>query len=235
MDFSKEYDLTPSPLYAYALCFTPPETLTLPTGIQGELAVITAGDLSAIAEFDVPIETLQADDRQLMAAVLHHDQVICQLFSQISLLPLRFGTCFTDPAAAASHLIAKGDTYRQRLQQLQNHGEYLLKATPMPITLPETDPDLKGRAYFLAKKQRLQDQTAAQVAQQQQLQTLWQQLEQHFRQTQAGTPQDSTERFYLLAHSDQATTLEAHLATWQVQAPQWQLTLDGPLPPYHFV
>ncbi|NJO10312.1 MAG: gas vesicle protein [Leptolyngbyaceae cyanobacterium SL_1_1] len=161
------------PLYAYALCRSLQQPVQLPAGIAGALAVIDNGTLSALVEPDTFYEAIAADDTQLMAAVVIHDRVLCQVFESIALLPLRFGTRFASQAALLAHLETYGDRYLQQLQALEGKAEYLLKLMPAAIDLPEITPGLKGRDYFLAKKQRLQTQTNAQQQQQEELAQLW--------------------------------------------------------------
>ena len=83
-------------IYVYALCPTPGESLSLPQGIAQPVQLLVAEGLGAIAEPEVDVAQVREDDAQLMEAVLAHDRVLGQLFAQMPLLPLRFGTQFKD-------------------------------------------------------------------------------------------------------------------------------------------
>ncbi|HEY9889939.1 MAG TPA: GvpL/GvpF family gas vesicle protein [Candidatus Obscuribacterales bacterium] len=221
-------------LYVYAFCPPLPTPSALPTGITGAaVQVVTVDTLGAIAESGVDVAQLKADDDQLMQAVLTHDRVLNDLFAQVPLLPLRFGTQFNDEEALSTFLHQHSATYQARLTALCDRAEYLLKLTPQPLPLPDLDPNLKGRDYFLAKKERLQAQTAAVTQQSAEFEAFLAQLEAHQTPFVLSTPQDTEERLYLLLSRDAAATQTA-VAQWQQQLPTWQLGCSEPLPPYHF-
>jgi len=221
-------------IYVYALCPPLPETLPLPAGIaHASVQLVTAGELSAIAEFDLDVSHLKDDDQQLMQAVLVHDHVLTQMFAATVLLPLRFGTQLTDEAALVAYLQEHQVTYQSRLAALANKAEYLVKLTPNPIELPPLDESLKGRDYFLAKKQRLQAQTQAQTQQNDELQRLSDHLQDRDMPFVQSAPQAEEERLHVLAHRDRAIA-QAQIAEWQALIPSWQITCSEPLPPYHF-
>ncbi|WP_160299492.1 GvpL/GvpF family gas vesicle protein [Leptolyngbya iicbica] len=221
-------------IYLYALCPNSTETNNLPEGIgTAQVEVLTVGTLGAVIERDVDIAQIQKDDAQLMAAVLAHDRILSHLFTYSPLLPLRFGTQFSNSEAVTTFLKTQGETYRQKLSHLQDRAEYLVKLIPQPLDLPAIASDLKGREYFLAKKQRLQDHTAALNQQADELQTFLTDLATQDIPLVRSAPQDHEERLHVLLSRDTDTT-EQVIMTWQEQLPNWQVVCSEPLPPYHF-
>ena len=221
-------------IYLYALCPSLVGFSDFPEGIgTAPIEVITVGPLGAVIERDVDIAQIQADDTQLMTAVLAHDRVLGHLFTQTPLLPLRFGTQFKDIDSVKTVLSTQGETYRQKLDYLQDKAEYLVKLLPQPLELPAIADDLKGRDYFLAKKQRLQDHSTALNEQTEDLQNFLSSLQAANIPLVQSAPQDNEERLHVLLSRDVGRTQQL-MASWQVQLPTWQLICSEPLPPYHF-
>lgn len=221
-------------IYLYALC---PSTTVFPDppfGIgDSQVEVLAIEPLGAVIERNVDVAQLKEDDQKLMAAVLAHDRVLGHFFAQTPLLPLRFGTQFQDIDSVSAFLAEQGDTYRQKLDHLQGKAEYLVKLTPQAIELPAIADDLKGRDYFLAKKQRLQDQTATLNQQQTDFQQFLSALDAAGIPFVQSAPHDTEERLHVLLSRDVDVT-EQFMLTWQQQLPTWQLVCSEPLPPYHF-
>ncbi|MFE4108022.1 GvpL/GvpF family gas vesicle protein [Almyronema epifaneia] len=225
----------PQPLYAYALCRLPQQPLALPTGIAGPLTLIDNGTLAAIVEPDTFWATIAAQDALLMEAVLIHDRILCQIFESFPLLPLRFGTRFESVTGLQAHLATYGDRYWQQLAVLADKAEYALKFSPQAIALPEIAAELKGRAYFLAKKQRLQTQADAQQQQQQELNQMLATLQQLAEKLHQEAPREGVERIFLLLKRSQQDALQQQVITWQQQTLHWEISLSQALPPYHFL
>jgi hypothetical protein len=227
-------------MYTYAFLPNPAVPLDLPVGIVSSLKLISEGKVAALVEPELVVEPLQQDEERLIQAVLCHDRVIRQVFEQTAVLPLRFGTCFVSHQGLQEHLQAHALEYSQKLTDLQGKAEYTLKLSPLELTEPLLSSDLsdlKGKDYFLAKKQRYQ--TLAE--QQQQQQSEFQQIvgaiaasypDRVFGESKA---KDGVERVYLLCDRQEEPALHQHLKDWQVQCRHWQLELGTALPPYHFV
>lgn len=221
-------------IYVYALCPSPPAPLSLPEGIaHAEVDLVVVGQLGAIAEPNVDIAQVKENDAKLMDAVLAHDRVLGQLFDQIPLLPLRFGTHFKDEAALETFLESHEETYCERLDSLQDKAEYLLKLSRRSLYMPEIDSQLKGREYFLEKKRRLQTHSEALTQQENELQAFLAVLEAADIPFVQSTPQEGEERLHILLERD-ADRTQALMTEWQQQLPTWQLICSEPLPPYHF-
>jgi len=221
-------------IYVYALCPSPATPLSLPEGIaHSEVELVVVGQLGAIAEAEIDIAQVKEDDAKLMDAVLAHDRVLGHLFSQMPLLPLRFGTQFKDEASLETFLENHETTYRERLNTLQNKAEYLLKLSPKPVEMPEIDSRLKGRDYFLEKKRRIQAHAAAVQQQEAELQNFLDALEQAGIPFVESAPQEGEERLHILLNRNMDST-EALMTDWQQLLPNWHLVGSEPLPPYHF-
>jgi hypothetical protein len=229
-------------MYTYAFFQTPTSPLKLPQGIRGSLQIINFQGLSALVEPDLKAEDLPDTDEKLMQAVLIHDQIICTVFQQITLLPLRFGICFSSATAIFEHLALHQQNYLQKLQQFQGKAEYCLQAVslePTPNTPTQTNPidspPQRGREYFLAKKQLHQRQLEHQQQQTQEWQQLVDTISQTHPEIRLADSQPSRERIYILIHQTKELKLQEQLNQWQSQSHHWQLTLGDAIPPYHFL
>jgi len=222
-------------LHIYALLKTPAEPLELPNGIAGQVQLFTCDRISAIIEPEISVASLEEDSDQLMQAVLAHDRVICQVFQQISVLPLRFGTYFASTASLETHLQSQNQQYLEKLEQLEGKGEYSIKFIPL---LPTDDPlpnETGGRQYFLAKKQRYQ-----QIQEFQDIQRVeWENAvefasKNHHSVIVEPTPEGEGKIYLLLNLQDQTIILELY-HTFQRNCTHWQVQLGESLPPYHFL
>ncbi|MCY7282944.1 MAG: GvpL/GvpF family gas vesicle protein [Cyanobacteria bacterium CAN_BIN43] len=219
-------------MYTYAFLTTiPPQ---LPEGIFGSLQIITANGLAALVEPELAAEALQNTDQQLVQAVLSHDRVIRELFEQTTVLPLRFGTCFASRQGLLEHLEANGAEYLTKLKELQGKAEYALKLTPIAFPEAAIGAEVKGKDYFLAKKQIYQAQAAWQSEQQAELEALFEAIAPQHSWIR-GEADQGVERIYLLGDRQSETALLETFKTWQLHAAHWELMLGEPLPPYHFV
>ncbi|MDF0556250.1 GvpL/GvpF family gas vesicle protein [Kamptonema sp. UHCC 0994] len=222
-------------LHTYALLKTPAEPLDLPSGIAGEVEIFSSDRLSAIVEPEVSVASFEDDSDRLMQAVLAHDRVICQVFRQTSVLPLRFGTYFASTATLQTYLKSHSQQYLEKLEQLDGKGEYSLKFIPL---LPPEEPlasETGGRQYFLAKKQRyqqIQNFNDAQAAE-------WQKAcviaTENYQSAIVEPTADREGQIYLLANRQDESLLLERYQSLQETCPHWELKLGEALPPYHFL
>ena len=222
-------------VYVYGLCQRQQAPNTLPLGLAQETQLISVDDIAVVVEYGIDLETLQADDQRLLNAVLSHDRVVCDLFQQGTVLPIRFGTQLASTEKLKEYIGNEYQTYLDKLQALDQKCEYQIKLQPEAITLPSSPDDLKGRAYFLAKKQRLKDQTVAQEQQHHELMSLFERIHQIFPNAVEATNEDGTAKVYILLDNDATSTLKHQAEQWQAEATYWNLSLSEALPPYHFV
>jgi Gas vesicle synthesis protein GvpL/GvpF len=222
-------------MYTYAFFKTSATSLNVLPGIEGEVQVVNRGELSALVEPDLDLNAVQKDDNQLVQAVLTHDRMICELFWQTTILPLRFGTFFVSLESLLEHLDSHQLSYLAKLSQLEGKAEYRLKITPLELLEEPLPSDLKGKQYFLAKKQQYETQQALQNQQNAELQNLMAAIAQFYPDRSLTEAKAGVEKLYLLADRQQEATLYDRLQDWQNQCSQWELMLGEALPPYHFV
>jgi hypothetical protein len=183
-------------LYTYAFLPTPGASLCQfiqqTPGIQRPLQVFSppGGRIAAAIEPLPDPAALQASDEVLLRSALRHDEVLCRLFAQTPLLPLRFGTCFLSAEKLGAHLLTQQAEYEQALAALGKRAEYCLKGRVHTPLLGDPPPAPSGTAYLLARKQAYLQQRQAQEQQQQELAVL-QQLWPPNWPVQRGDPQSS--------------------------------------------
>lgn len=222
-------------MYTYAFFTDPDQVSGLPMGIAGPLATVVNHEVAALVEPDLAFEQYEENDERLMQAVLAHDRVIRELFRQVTLLPLRFGTRFKSQDALMMHLRQHEAEYLAKLHHLAGRAEYTLKFLPVDLPSPTVPTDTKGKDYFLAKKRLYQQQQNQQQQQEQELEQLRGAIAQTYPNRVEGSSQDAIERTYLLLPRQAEAALLAHVQTWQQDYPQWAIELSEALPPYHFV
>ena len=217
-------------MHVYALLHRSAIALPLPEGVDAPLDGVVWEDVAAIVEPQLTLEALQADDVRLLQAVLAHDRVIRELFAQTTVLPLRFTSFPTEPDLLAD-LQANQHTYLATLERLQDKAEYVVKGLPREYVPPTLDATLKGRDYFLAKKQQYQSQTEYQIAQTQEWDVIRTAIAQHF----AIVELPDTQQLCLLGDRHGQSQLQSEVQTLQSHLRTWDLQLGEPLPPFHFV
>lgn len=227
-------------MYTYAFLKPPQTPITLPPGIQHPTQIIQGDHLCALVEPELSPGTL--DDKsedQLMQAVLNHDRVLCEVFRQTDLLPLRFGTCFISLTALLEHLQQHQESYSKKLETLAGKAEFTLKCIPLEVssTAPPavSETPLKGRDYFLAKKRLYEQQSQQQQGQESQWEELSQTLTEFTSEIVWAEPQGNHKKVYVLIPRIQESELIEKWQVWQSEYSQWQLSLSEGLPPYHFV
>lgn len=198
--------------------------------------MIQKGAIAAVVEPELPKEDLEANDQKLLQAVVHHDWVICELFRQGPVLPLRFGTYFPGEAALHSHLEASEAQYQQRLTALAEKVEVTLKLTAIPFSPEHRSPSSqKGKAYLQAKKQQYREQSNYQHQQKVALENFQHAIAQTCPQLIHDDPKDGKERFYVLIDRATLPQFLEQMEQWQQEFLRWTLEVSEPLPPYHFL
>lgn len=224
-----------SNLYTYAFLLTPATVLELPVGIGDRVILISHGGVSALVEPEVSLDSLQKDDDLLIQAVLAHDRVMCELFRQTPILPLRFGTSFVSKESLLTHLESHAEKYLEKLRQLQGKAEYILKFIPRTLDEPVITHSSGGRQYFLAKKQRYQTQQDFQNAQTSEWERVLDLITQIYKSAIIVQSQSEEVQIYLLVNRQDEPLLAEQFSAWQKVCSRWQLQLGEALPPYHFI
>lgn len=209
-------------------------------GIYESVVLLEAGALSAVVEPNLQRENLSTDnEEELMRAVLIHDRIVCQIFEETTVLPVRFGTCFDSEAKLREHLTTQGDRYFRQLEKLTGRAEYLLEAIPQPFNQEKPSSDTtgdpaKGRDYFLQKKRLHQQRLNFQQQQEQQWQEFIDAIASKYPIVQGKATEDA-ERIYLLTPRSQEVALVEWVAQQQQKIDLWEFTLGNALPAYHFL
>jgi hypothetical protein len=232
-------------IYAIAILDNVPHTK--PQGMMGGLIEYIQVDKLVVAGIrNLDLETLKNQGEEvLITAVIAHDRLICELFNQNFLLPLRFGTVFKSQSLLEVYLESNHAQLSTKLNQLKGYSEYLLTLTLLETpSAPDLSSNLKGKDYLLAKRSQYLTEQARRSQQQSECQELIEliqppnipnidglEVSEQFTLNQSVPPQDKEFlRMYFLAK----TQLNAIFAPWQAKYPHWQLQLSNPLPPYHF-
>ncbi|MBW4580992.1 MAG: GvpL/GvpF family gas vesicle protein [Tildeniella nuda ZEHNDER 1965/U140] len=221
-------------MYTYAFLKTPLTPLTLPRGIDTLVQIADAGQLSAVVEPALDLDSLQKDDTLLVQAVLAHDRILRSLFCQTTMLPLRFGTSFRSLPSLLAHLHTHQQAYLSKLIQLEGKAEFTLKLTPVAFPELAIAPEVKGKAYFLAKKEQYQTQLSYQKQQEDAMRQIEQTIAQTYPHYYLSEAETGAKTLYLLVARDRESQLCQQVQTLQQQNPQWELNLGEALPPYHF-
>ncbi|MGB3492890.1 MAG: GvpL/GvpF family gas vesicle protein [Elainellaceae cyanobacterium] len=222
-------------LYTYAFVRQSEDPLSLPVGIQQQPQFLSAGQLLAVVEPELDIERLQANDEQLIQAVIAHDRVIQSVFEQTVVLPLRFGTCFTSADRLLEHLEQRSPAYEKFLFDFAGKAEYTLKVSPVD---PPVEPEVtqaKGKEYLLQKKRQYQAQTSFQQRQQDEFDQLLQLIEEQYSVESGNSLDSDIRRINLLCDRHDEVLLRNRYQTWSEICTCWELSLSEALPPYHFV
>jgi hypothetical protein len=222
-------------MYTYAFLKTPTTPLNLPQGIRDSVELISQSELAVIVEPGLSVEILQENDDLLVQAIVSHDRVMRQLFLQTTLLPLRFGTQFASQQALLEHLQAQHHHYLQQLAQLDGKAEYTLKLLPLELAELPIPPGIKGREYFLAKKNQYQQQLEHQNQQRSQLNAVVEGINAIYPIVLGQSNSTAAESLYLLAPRRNEAALRQQVQTLQEVCFLWKLILEEALPPYHFV
>lgn len=217
-------------MHAYALIHQPIDATAMPKGVMGSLQLWGQDGLFAVVEPKLQIDDVQKDNETLLNAVLTHDRVICELFQKTTVLPLRFNS-FLPPEALLTDLTVNRQHYLSCLDQLDGKAEYTVKLIPIPFKEEPISGEMKGKEYFLAKKQL---NLAAQQWQEQQIFQL-EQITQSFAEQYPIHVNLEMHQIYLLGDRCNLNKVTNILTQVQNANKCWQLSISEPLPPFHFV
>jgi hypothetical protein len=221
-------------LYSYAFLETPSLPLILPQGAATQVVLIKGTNLSAIVEPGISLESFQDNDEKIIEMALCHDRVICELFQQITVLPVQFGICFNSQKNLLIHLESNTEKYRQQLQTIHGKTEFTLKLTP--VILEEVPPvTARGKDYFIAKKQQYQHQRDFSIAQAQEKQYLIDLITTSNNYPVVVKEKDQEVTIHMLVNIEDKNLFLEQTLNWQKACPRWNLSLGDPLPPYHFI
>lgn len=217
-------------MHAYALLKPPDFPISLPNGVASVLELVVCEQLAAVVEPELMLEALQQDDATLLQAVLAHDRVIRELFAQVTVLPLRFAT-FPSLTELITDLKTQQATYLATLTQLEGKAEHTIKLMPVEVETIPIPSNLKGKDYFLAKKQQHQEQQQQQEMQSQELAQIYHAIAQRYP-VQANPDK---QQIHILTDRVHSPQLQQEVALLQTHFKLWEVQLSEALPPFHFV
>ncbi len=229
-------------IYTFAILLAPaPSDLLM--GLTGKpIQYLQSDRLIAAIEPNVDIEALKLlPEQSLMQAIVHHDRLICELFNQRTLLPLRFGTAFVSISALETYLKDESERLLASLQRLDGYAEFLITGSAIAPKV-EASVNLKGKDYLLAKR--------SQYLQQEQWRSQLQEEVLDYRQTlidslnsdlytpefqHVETQGSEDVRVYALLPRSQVVFLQDSVRSWEEEHSHWQISWSEALPPYHFL
>lgn len=217
-------------MHVYALLNTPTMPLELPQGVVHPVELIAQGPIAAAVEPNLTLEELQKSDATLLQAVLVHDRVIRELFHQTTVLPLRFMS-FPSLEALTEDLKVHQQDYLERLGKLQGCAEYILKLSPNGIEASPIAPDLRGKDYFLAKKQQHLEQQRQATLQREEYEHILQTISQHY----PSQVKAESQQIMILVHQNSLEELHHLIKRLEEHYSGWQMVVEEALPPFHFV
>lgn len=222
-----------SAIYVYGLIKLPESDFVLPIGMKSGLEIVAFEDVAAVVERGIVLEEIQHREEDLLQAVLCHDRVIFELFSQTAVLPLRFGSSFVSLEAIRSHLQVRREEYSRKLRFLVGKAEFLLKMVPVEAKPASISTEARGKEYFLAKKQRYQSSQVFLEEQAKQLEAVLRLIAGFYPQMMRSPAQGKFERIYLLVNLNEELLLKQRVEELQQQCNYWELNLGEAMPAYH--
>lgn len=222
-------------VYAFAFLRCPTTDLNLPLGINTSVEVTCVGDVAAITESGIAIDSLQDNNKNLMEAILAHDRVLRAIFEQTAILPLRFGTCFVNGDRLVEHLQHHTLEYLQSLDDLSGKAEYMLKVIPLELEEEPISNEKRGKAYLLEKKKQYQAQSSYQQKQRDELDDLLHMISQAYHYVFANSEDSEIKKINILHSRQEEETLLQTYLQWRDRYKAWELHLSEALPPYHFI
>jgi len=232
-------------IYTFAILLAPaPEQI--PLGLTGKpIQYLQFDRLIAAIEPDIDIEALKLlPEQSLMQAIVQHDRLICELFNDRTLLPLRFGTAFVSINALENYLQTESARLLASLQRLDGYAEYLITGKAIAPKI-ETATNLKGKDYLLAKRSQYMQQEQWRSQLQQEISAYLQLLTDHsdsfnpestkpeFQQMESQGSEDL--RVYALLPRSEVESLQNSWRSWEREHLNWEINWSEALPPYHFL
>jgi hypothetical protein len=217
-------------------------SLDLPNGQFDQVQIIHTGNLAALIEPNISINSLKQDENTLIRAVISHHSIIGHVFSQTTLLPLRFGTCFISLEDLSTYLKQNEQPYLVKLNHFEGKAEYSIKLIPRDLPLDnqnislDNSPHKSGRQYFLAKKQLHQIQLAHQQQRAEEKDKFISLISQTFPEyLQTDGPTSPLTTIYILTHREDTQTLNEIVHNFQINCNYWDFQVESLIPPYHFL
>lgn len=201
-----------------------------------EVSALEVGELTAVFS-PVPVAAVKLDE----SSILQHERVLDRLMERRTVLPVRFGTTFSDHGSLTAELERRSATLREDLSRLDGKVELgirILRPPPAAGAGGDAAPaPSTGRDYILGKVKEHQGRALQAESARRELEPLHERLRDlavDARTRWSVDPATPLVASYLVAKSDielfrdQSSRLEGEF-------PGVQVFLTGPWPPYNFV
>lgn len=125
-------------------------------GLALVVADVELAPFAALATNPAHWATEPAEDDPLVMLARRHDVVVRAVFEHQPVLPLRFGTILRDEQAAVRLLAGHHDGARARLDRVDGHREWGVRARAAAPEEPAAQPDgMSGTEYLAMRRDRL--------------------------------------------------------------------------------
>lgn len=206
-------------LYAITRHPTPP--VTAGHGMR----VVSSGDLAMVCGPAITSE-ITAD------ALWQHEQIVESLMADRDVLPVRYGTCLPDDAAAAHAIEQNHATYAALLETVRGAVELAVRVFASADSPPPALPPAKsssGTDYLRARARASDEESDASARVHEPLAAVARAAT-VARATRAG----ELLRAAYLVDRDATDSFAARVGELQTSNPQLRITCTGPWPPYSF-
>jgi hypothetical protein len=199
---------------------------TPPVPALGEMRVVVSGDLAAVCG---PVITgeVTAD------ALWEHEQIVEALMDDRDVLPVRYGTCLPDDAAAAQALQDNHAEFAASLAAVRGAVELAVRVLPTknapPTPMPSVE-SMSGTEYLRAlARSAAQESDASRI--------VHEPLAGAARAVSVARANRAGEllRAAYLVDRNATESFAAHVNEIQTDNPQLRISCTGPWPPYSFV
>jgi hypothetical protein len=199
---------------------------TPPVPGLGEMRVVASGDLAAVCG---PVTTgeVTAD------ALWEHEQIVEALMDDRDVLPVRYGTCLPDDAAAARALRDNHAEFAASLAAVRGAVELAVRVFPAKDSPPPPMPSVEsmsGTEYLRARARGASEESDAR-------RIVHEPLARAARAVDVARANRAGEllRAAYLVDRDATASFAAHVDEIQTENPQLRISCTGPWPPYSFV
>jgi hypothetical protein len=205
----------------YAITDHPSAPLPSAAGLR----LVPDGDLAAVCG--------PAATREVTAdALWEHERLVEALMDDRDLLPVRYGTCLPDDAAAARALEDNHDSYAASLEAVRGAVELAVRVFGDGESPPacSSDPEpATGTAYLRARSRTTAEEAAARTA-------VHEPLARAARASTVARLPRAGEllRAAYLVNRDATAGFAARVRELQEKSPRLRITCTGPWPPYSF-
>lgn len=218
--------------YIYGICSAHADSSGFGTGLGGEsLSLVPAGDVAAV------VSPVRPSGCGAAAAFQTHADVCERIFSQVPMLPSRFGTRVSSCRDAIEHLCSHGDRYARALAHIENRVEIGLRVLPMAETVsnapPAEDKPATGTDYLKAQSKGLREASGTVP---EYILSVHREIAARAADTVRTRTRDRLTRLSAayLVNRDRVADISKRVRAAAAREPLWRLILTGPWPPYHF-